>query len=67
MMDLISIISDTVGLYTDLPMTLIAAFKSTLEEAKVQIYLVHVGQISSHPEYRMSMTQLNDLIKQLDT
>ncbi len=37
MMDLISIISDTVGLYTDLPMTLIAAFKSTLEEAKVQI------------------------------
>ena len=32
------IISNTVGFIQKLPTTLIAAFKSTLEEAKVQIY-----------------------------
>src|SRR5699024_12452274 len=45
------IISDTVGFIQKLPTTLIAAFKSTLEEAKNADLLLHVVD-SSHPEYR---------------
>lgn len=48
-----------------LPTTLIAAFKSTLEEAKGADLLVHVVD-SSHPEYRTQYDTVNDLIKQLD-
>ncbi|HDG8716902.1 TPA: GTPase HflX [Staphylococcus aureus] len=59
------IISDTVGFIQKLPTTLIAAFKSTLEEAKGADLLVHVVD-SSHPEYRMQYDTVNDLIKQLD-
>ena len=55
------IISDTVGFIQKLPTTLIAAFKSTLEED----LLVHVVD-SSHPEYRTQYDTVNDLIKQLD-
>ncbi|GBV40357.1 GTPase HflX [Staphylococcus aureus] len=54
------IISDTVGFIQKLPTTLIAAFKSTLEEAKGADLLV------SHPEYRTQYDTVNDLIKQLD-
>lgn len=60
------IISDTVGfIQKKLPTTLIAAFKSTLEEAKGADLLVHVVD-SSHPEYRTQYDTVNDLIKQLD-
>ncbi|MHC5793205.1 GTPase HflX [Staphylococcus aureus] len=59
------IISDTVGFIQKLPTTLIAAFKSTLEEAKGADLLVHVVD-SSHPEYRTQYDTINDLIKQLD-
>lgn len=59
------IISDTVGFIQKLPTTLIAAFKSTLEEAKGADLLVHVVD-SSHPEYRSQYDTVNDLIKQLD-
>ncbi|HBC4491462.1 TPA: GTPase HflX [Staphylococcus aureus] len=59
------IISDTVGFIQKLPTTLIAAFKSTLEEAKGAVLLVHVVD-SSHPEYRTQYDTVNDLIKQLD-
>ncbi|ORO30122.1 GTPase HflX [Staphylococcus aureus] len=59
------IISDTVGFIQKLPTTLIAAFKSTLEEAKGADLLVHVVD-SSHPEYRTQYDAVNDLIKQLD-
>ncbi len=59
------IISDTVGFIQKLPTTLIAAFKSTLEEAKGADLLVHVVD-SSHPEYRTQYDTVNDLIKQLD-
>ncbi|CDR60377.1 GTPase HflX [Staphylococcus schweitzeri] len=59
------IISDTVGFIQKLPTTLIAAFKSTLEEAKGADLLVHVVD-SSHPEYRSQYDTVNDLIDQLD-
>ncbi|UXV56936.1 GTPase HflX [Staphylococcus aureus] len=59
------IISDTVGFIQKLPTTLIAASKSTLEEAKGADLLVHVVD-SSHPEYRTQYDTVNDLIKQLD-
>ncbi|GBW72051.1 GTPase HflX [Staphylococcus aureus] len=59
------IISDTVGFIQKLPTTLIAAFKSTLEEAKGADLLVHVVD-SSHPEHRTQYDIVNDLIKQLD-
>ena len=45
------ILSDTVGFIQKLPTTLIAAFKSTLEEAKDADLLLHVVD-SSHPEYK---------------
>lgn len=59
------IISDTVGFIQKLPTTLIAAFKSTLEEAKGADLLVHVVD-ASHPEYRVQYDTVNDLIKQLN-
>ncbi|MBO1199080.1 GTPase HflX [Staphylococcus simiae] len=59
------IISDTVGFIQKLPTTLIAAFKSTLEEAKGADLLVHVVD-ASHSEYRVQYDTVNDLIIQLD-
>ncbi|EHJ07937.1 GTPase HflX [Staphylococcus simiae] len=59
------IISDTVGFIQKLPTTLIAAFKSTLEEAKGADLLVHVVD-ASHSEYRVQYDTVNDLINQLD-
>nr|WP_232806065.1 GTPase HflX [Staphylococcus caledonicus] len=59
------IISDTVGFIQKLPTTLIAAFKSTLEEAKGADLLLHVVD-ASHPEYRSQYDTVNRLIKDLD-
>lgn len=59
------IISDTVGFIQKLPTTLIAAFKSTLEEAKGADLLLHVVD-SSHPEYRSQYDTVNQLINDLD-
>ncbi|WP_204117617.1 GTPase, partial [Klebsiella pneumoniae] len=55
------IISDTVGFIQKLPTTLIAAFKSTLEEAKDADLLLHVVD-SSHPEYRGQMDTVNQIV-----
>lgn len=59
------IISDTVGFIQKLPTTLVAAFKSTLEEAKGADLLVHVVD-ASHPEHRAQYDTVNEIIKQLD-
>lgn len=59
------IISDTVGFIQKLPTTLIAAFKSTLEEAKGADLLLHVVD-ASHPEYRSQYDIVNQLINDLD-
>ena len=59
------IISDTVAFIQKLPTTLIAAFKSTLEEAKDADLLLHVVD-SSHPEYRGQMDTVNQIVDDLD-
>ena len=59
------IISDTVGFIQKLPTTLVAAFKSTLEEAKGADLLLHVVD-ASHPEYRSQYDTVNQLINDLD-
>lgn len=59
------IISDTVGFIQKLPTTLVAAFKSTLEEAKGADLLLHVVD-TSHPEYRSQFETVNNLIKELE-
>lgn len=59
------IISDTVGFIQKLPTTLIAAFKSTLEEAKGADLLLHVVD-ASHSEYRSQYDTVNQLINDLD-
>ena len=59
------IISDTVGFIQKLPTTLVAAFKSTLEEVKSADLLLHVVD-ASHPEYRAQYDTVNQLVKDLD-
>ncbi|MEB6297990.1 GTPase HflX [Staphylococcus xylosus] len=59
------VISDTVGFIQKLPTTLIAAFKSTLEEAKNADLLLHVVD-SSHPEYRAQYDTVNQIIDDLE-
>ncbi|WP_436861888.1 GTPase HflX [Staphylococcus caeli] len=59
------IISDTVGFIQKLPTTLIAAFKSTLEEAKNADLLLHVVD-SNHPEHRAQYDTVNQIINDLD-
>ena len=59
------VISDTVGFIQKLPTTLIAAFKSTLEEAKHADLLLHVVD-SSHPEYRAQYDTVNQIIGDLE-
>ena len=59
------IISDIVGFIQKLPTTLIAAFKSTLEEAKNADLLLHVVD-SSHPEYRAQYDTVNQIVNDLD-
>ncbi|MCJ1656458.1 GTPase HflX [Staphylococcus sp. NRL 16/872] len=59
------IISDTVGFIQKLPTTLIAAFKSTLEEAKGADLLLHVVD-ASHSEHRAQFDTVNQLVKDLD-
>ncbi|MGW7927909.1 GTPase HflX [Staphylococcus xylosus] len=59
------VISDTVGFIQKLPTTLIAAFKSTLEEAKNADILLHVVD-SSHPEYRAQYDTVNQIIGDLE-
>ncbi|XVL11008.1 GTPase HflX [Staphylococcus xylosus] len=59
------VISDTVGFIQKLPTTLIAAFKSTLEEAKNADLLLHVVD-SSHPEYRAQYDTVNEIIGDLE-
>ncbi|MBC3079554.1 GTPase HflX [Staphylococcus capitis] len=59
------IISDTVGFIQKLPTTLVAAFKSTLEEAKDADSLLHVVD-ASHPEHRTQYDTVNQIIDDLN-
>lgn len=59
-----ALVTDTVGFIQDLPTTLIAAFRSTLEEVKEADILLHVVD-ASHPEVRAQMETVEALLKEL--
>lgn len=60
-----SLLSDTVGFIQDLPTTLVAAFRSTLEEVREADLLLHVVD-SSNPDYLQHEETVNQLLAQLD-
>ncbi|MDP3495072.1 MAG: GTPase HflX [Hyphomonadaceae bacterium] len=55
---------DTVGFITDLPTTLIAAFRATLEEAMEADLLVHVRDIA-HPDTEYQANDVHTILEQL--
>jgi GTP-binding protein HflX len=59
------LITDTVGFIQDLPTTLVAAFRSTLEEAREADLLLHVVD-SSNPDYPNHETTVRRLLKELE-
>lgn len=58
--------TDTVGFIQQLPTSLIAAFRSTLEEIKEADLLLHIVD-SSHPDYIQHENTVNELLKELGT
>lgn len=62
---LVVLLSDTVGFIEDLPTTLIAAFRSTLEEVREADLLVMVVD-SSNPDYMQHEETVNNLLDELD-
>ncbi|WP_433749997.1 GTPase HflX [Falsibacillus pallidus] len=60
-----ALLTDTVGFIQDLPTTLIAAFRSTLEEVKEADLLLHVVD-SSNPDYENHQSTVNGLLKELE-
>ncbi|PWW27270.1 GTP-binding protein HflX [Cytobacillus oceanisediminis] len=60
-----SLVTDTVGFIQDLPTTLIAAFRSTLEEVKEANLLLHVVDMSN-PDYFQHEQTVNKLIEDLE-
>ncbi|ARK30912.1 GTPase HflX [Halalkalibacter krulwichiae] len=59
------LLSDTVGFIQDLPTTLVAAFRSTLEELQGANMLLHVVD-SSNPDYIQHEKTVKKLISELD-
>lgn len=60
------LITDTVGFIQDLPTSLIAAFRSTLEEVKEADLILHVVD-SSNPDYFQHEQTVNQLLEELET
>ena len=60
------LITDTVGFIQDLPTSLIAAFRSTLEEVKEADLLLHVVDMSN-PDYFQHEQTVNQLLEELET
>jgi GTP-binding protein HflX len=61
-----TLLTDTVGFIQDLPTTLIAAFRSTLEEVKEADLLLHVVDMSN-PDYFQHEQTVQKLLEDLDT
>nr|WP_197031427.1 GTPase HflX [Bacillus sp. UNC438CL73TsuS30] len=61
----LALITDTVGFIQDLPTTLIAAFRSTLEEVKEADLLLHVVDMSN-PDYFHHEKTVNKLLEDLE-
>lgn len=60
-----TLITDTVGFLQELPTTLIAAFRSTLEEVKEADFILHVVD-GSHPDYEQHHDTVMKLLEELD-
>ncbi|MGX4669315.1 GTPase HflX [Cerasibacillus sp. JNUCC 74] len=60
------LITDTVGFLQDLPTSLIAAFKSTLEEVTEADFLIHMVD-GSHPNLNKQQDTVLELLKELNT
>lgn len=58
------ILSDTVGFISDLPTTLVAAFRATLEEVREADIVVHVRDIS-HPESAEQKDDVEAVLQEL--
>ncbi|HEV7693160.1 MAG TPA: GTPase HflX [Hyphomonadaceae bacterium] len=56
---------DTVGFITDLPTTLVAAFRGTLEEAMEADLLIHVRDIA-HPDTEYQSNDVYKILEQLE-
>lgn len=61
----LTLLTDTVGFIQDLPTTLIAAFRSTLEEVKEADLLIHLVDCSS-PDYFQHEQTVNKLLTDLE-
>ena len=59
-----AILSDTVGFITDLPTTLVAAFRATLEEVLAADVLLHVRDIS-HPDTDAQAHDVGEVLRDL--
>ncbi|WP_097160557.1 GTPase HflX [Bacillus oleivorans] len=60
-----ALLTDTVGFIQHLPTTLVAAFRSTLEEVKEADLLIHVVD-SSHPDYDQHERTVRSLLEKLE-
>jgi GTP-binding protein HflX len=60
-----AIFSDTVGFISDLPTTLVAAFRATLEEVVDAEIILHVRDIS-HPDTEMQAESVHAVLRELD-
>ncbi|MFB6466733.1 GTPase HflX [Cytobacillus sp. Hz8] len=60
-----TLLTDTVGFIQDLPTTLIAAFRSTLEEVKEADLLLHVVDMSN-PDYFQHEKTVNSLLDDME-
>lgn len=58
------LLTDTVGFIQDLPTTLVAAFRSTLEGVKEADLILHVVD-SSHPDLEIHMEVVDRILKEL--
>jgi GTP-binding protein HflX len=60
-----TLLTDTVGFIQDLPTSLIAAFRSTLEEATEADFILHVVD-ASHENYKSHEVTVSKLLNDLD-
>src|SRR5690625_722454 len=60
-----SLLTDTVGFLQELPTSLIAAFKSTLEEVSEADFLIHVVD-ASHPDQEQHIHTVHSILEELD-
>jgi len=60
-----ALLTDTVGFLQELPTSLIAAFKSTLEEVSEADFILHVVD-ASHPDQEQHINTVHSILEELD-